>query len=404
MSVTGVSANLAPLIQSVLDINKQLDTLQQQLGTGQKSETYGGLGAQSGVAVALNAQLAALSSYDQTITNVGTTVSLQQQVLQQVAKTAATVQASAVQQSSFTIGGSGQTTVQSSAADALNQILSALNSQGGNGYLFSGSALNQPSVDTADHILNGNGAAAGLRQVVTERNQADLGADGLGRLVIPAAAGAAVSVSEDAAGSAFGLKLAAVSSTLTNAVVTGPSGSPAGIGIDLSGGNPNNGDTVTFTFSLPDGTAQTLQLQATTSATPGANQFSIGATPTATAANLQAALTAGVAQIGSTSLSAASAMAACQQFLRRSADACFRYAGDCYSADRRNKRQHRILVHGQQRPRLDSVKRHRAYRSDDERRLRHPGERTRHSLARAERRGVGGDQLFHKRPECGSEL
>jgi len=314
MSVTGVSANLAPLIQSVLDINKKLDTLQQQLSTGQKSETYGGLGAQSGVAVALNAQLAALSSYDQTITNVGTTVSLQQQVLQQVAKTAATVQASAVQQSSFTIGGSGQTTVQSSAADALNQILSALNSQGGNGYLFSGSALNQPSVDTADHILNGNGAAAGLRQVVTERNQADLGADGLGRLVIPAAAGAAVSVSEDAAGSPFGLKLAAVSSTLTNAVVTGPSGSPAGIGIDLSGGNPNNGDTVTFTFSLPDGTAQTLQLQATTSATPGANQFSIGATPAATAANLQAALTAGVAQIGSTSLSAASAMAAANNF------------------------------------------------------------------------------------------
>ena len=223
MSVTGVSPYLAPLIQSVLDANQRLDTLQQQLSSGQKSQDYGGLGSQSGVAVALNAQLAALSSYDNTITNVGTTVSLQQQVLQQVAKTAGIVQTASVQQLNFSIDGTGQTTVQKSAADELNQMLSALNTQGGNGYLFSGTATDQPAVDTADHILNGNGAAAGLRQVVAERQQADLGSNGLGRLVIPPAAGATVSVSEDAAGSPFGLKLTAVDSTLTNGVVTGPS-------------------------------------------------------------------------------------------------------------------------------------------------------------------------------------
>ena len=314
MTVTGVSGNTALLLQSVLNVNKQLDTLQQQLSSGQKSQTYGGLGGQSGVAVALNAQLAALSSYDDTITNVGTSIGLQQQVLQQVAKAASTVQASAVQSSTFAVDGTGQTTAQKSAQDELNQILSALNTQGGNGYLFSGNAVDQPSVDTADHILNGNGAAAGLKQVVAERNQADLGSNGLGRLVIPAAAGATVSVSEDVAGSPFGLKLAAVNSTLANAAVSGPSGSPPAISVDLSGGNPNDGDTITYTFTLPDGTAQTLQLQATTSATPGTNQFSIGATPAATAANLQAALTAGVSQIGSTSLAAASAIAAADNF------------------------------------------------------------------------------------------
>ncbi len=128
--------------------------------------------------------------------------------------------------------------------------------------------------------------------------QADLGADGLGRLVIPAAAGTAVSVSEDAASSPFGLKLAAVNSSLTGATVTGPTGSPPAISVDLGATNPNDGDSISFTFTLPDGTTQTLQLQATTSATPGPNQFTIGATPAATAANLQAALTAGVTQIG----------------------------------------------------------------------------------------------------------
>ena len=174
--------------------------------------------------------------------------------------------------------------------------------------------MNQPSVDTADHILNGNGAQAGLKQVIAERNQADLGADGLGRLVIPAAVGATVAVSEDAASSPFGLKLAGVNSTLTGATVTGPAGSPAAISVALGASNPNNGDAITYTFSLPDGTSQTLQLQATTSAPPGPNQFTIGATPAATAANLQAALTAGVSKIGSTSLSAASAMAASNDF------------------------------------------------------------------------------------------
>src|ERR1700688_1200167 len=309
MSVSGVSSNVSPLLQSALNIDSQLNTLQQQLGSGQKADTYAGLGAQGGVAVALNAQLAALSSFDDTITNVGTTVNLQQSVLQQIASVGSAVQASTVQQSNFAIDSTGQTTVQKTAQDQLNQILSMLNTQGGNGYLFSGSGLNQPAVDTADHILNGNGAQAGLKQVIAERNQADLGANRLGRLVITAASGTTVSVSEDVAGSTFGLKLAGVSSSLTGAIVTGPAGSPATISVNLGASNPNNGDTVTYTFSMPDGTSQTLQLQATNSATPGPNQFTIGATPGVTAINLQAALTAGVSQIGSTSLSAASAMA-----------------------------------------------------------------------------------------------
>src|SRR6185437_4774948 len=122
------------------------------------------------------------------------------------------------------------------------------------------------------------------------------------------------SVHEDVAGSVFGLKLAGVSSSLTGATVTGPTGSLDTISVALGASNPNNGDSVTYTFTLPDGTSQTLQLQATTSATPGPNQFTIGATPAATAINLQAALTAGVRQIGQTSLSAASAMAASNDF------------------------------------------------------------------------------------------
>ena len=312
MSVTSVSPQLAPLIQSVLNINDRLTDLQTQLSTGMKSQTYAGLGPQSGIVVGLNAQLAALGSYNDTITAAGANIGVVQTVLQQIAGIGSTVQQSA-SVPKFAIDASGQTSAQKSAADQLNQILSMLNSQGSNGYLFSGSGVDTPAVDSADHILNGNGAQAGLKQVIDERNQADLGSNGLGRLVIPAAAGSTVSVSEDVAGSPFGLKLAGVNSSLTGAVASGPSGSPPAISVNLAG-NPSDGDTITYTFDLPDGSSQTLTLQATTSATPGANQFTIGATPALTAANLQAALTAGVQQIGSTSLSAASAMAASNNF------------------------------------------------------------------------------------------
>ncbi len=76
-------------------------------------------------------------------------------------------------------------------------------------YLFSGRAVDQPPVETTDHILNGDGLKAGLKQIIDERRQADLGASGLGRLVVGAPAGASTSLTEDAV-SPFGFKLAGV--------------------------------------------------------------------------------------------------------------------------------------------------------------------------------------------------
>jgi flagellar hook-associated protein 3 FlgL len=313
MALSGISPSVSPLIQSTLELKSQLDNLQQQLGTGQKSQNYAGLGSQGGIAVSLNAQMATLGSFDSAMTVVGTTISLQQQVLQQVGSVGSSVQ-TAMATPSFTLDNTGQTPVQKSAVSQLDQIVGLLNTEGGNGYLFSGNAVNQPSVASADNILNGNGTQAGLKQVIAERLQADQGSNGLGRLVISAPSSTSVKVSEDAAGSPFGLKLASVNSSLTGATVTGPAGSPPSISVDLGATNPNNGDTISYTFTLPDGTSQTVQLQATSSPSPGTNQFAIGATSADTAANLQAALTAQITQIGQTSLPAASAVAAANNF------------------------------------------------------------------------------------------
>ena len=269
MSISGVGAGNPPAVQSMINLQNQLDQLSQELGSNQKSSTYSGLGSQSGVTVGLDAQLAAINGYSNAITDVGTSLTVAQTALQQIAASGTTVLDSINQGGSFSIDNTGQTQVQESAASQLEQILSTLNTQAGNQYLFSGTAVKQPSVVSMDEILNGNGAQAGLKQVIAERNQADLGANGLGRLVIPAAVGSTVSISEDVAGSPFGFKLASVNSSLTGATVTGPSGSLAAISVDLGATNPNNGDSITFMFNLPDGTTQNLTLQATPSATPG---------------------------------------------------------------------------------------------------------------------------------------
>jgi flagellar hook-associated protein 3 FlgL len=321
MTVQGVSGTATLMTQSLVNLRSQLDDLQRQLSTGQKSDTYAGLGVQRGLTVGLQSQLSAMSGFDNTITAVGTQLSVAQTTLQEIDQSAHTIKQTAVN-SAFVIDQTGQTTDQQTANGQLDQVLAALNTQAGDNYIFSGMSPDKPAVDTVDHILNGNGAQAGFKQVLGERQQAD-GVGALGRLLVPAAVGAQATIAEDAVGSPFGLKLASVTSNLTGgATVTGPSGPPANpnsIAVDFSGGNPANGDTIKFTFNLPDGTTQDLTLTATTSATPGPNQFTIGATPAATAANFQGALSTSVGQIADTTLYGASATAASNDFFNTDA-------------------------------------------------------------------------------------
>ena len=313
MSITGPGSVTAAAVLAQMNMGKQLDQLSQELGTGQAAQTYSGLGSQAGLALALNAQLSAVDGYDSTATTVGTTLSIAESVLNQIASLGGTVEQSVAQQGAFSLDNTGQTPTQEAAGSYLGQLLSLLNTQVGNNYIFSGSAVNQPSVAGIDEILNGNGGAAGLKQVISERQQADLGANGLGRLLIPAPSGSTVSISEDAANSPFGFKLAGVNSSLTGATVSGPSGSPPSMSVDLTA-NPNPGDSISFNLTLPDGSSQTVTLQATAASPPGANQFTIGATPSGTASNLQAALTTAVGSLAQTSLPAASAIAAANNF------------------------------------------------------------------------------------------
>jgi hypothetical protein len=319
MAINGVTYGTSSILnQTVLNLKNQMTTLQSQLTSGEKSTTYAGMGVNEGFAIAARSQMANISAFTDTMTNINTNIGVANTALQALVSIGTTVQNGA-NSTAQTLNSSGQTSAQQVAAAQLSSMLGVLNTQSGDRYLFSGNAINTPSVASYNDIINGTTTQAGLKQVIAERQQADLGANGLGRLVLSSPTPTSVQLVEDAAGSPFGLKLAAVSSTLTGATVSGPAGSPAAVSVALGATNPNNGDTVSFQFNLPDGTTQQIQLTASSATPPPTGSFAIGATPTATAANLNAALNTAVGTLANTSLVAASAIEAGNEFFSSAA-------------------------------------------------------------------------------------
>jgi flagellar hook-associated protein 3 FlgL len=311
MSISSIGAQSTLIMKQLVQMRAQFDDLQRQLGTGHKSATYSGLGIDRGVTVSLNSQLSAISSYDDTIQNVMARINLMNTALGNMISISSQVKAAMVQANGVS-NGSGAEVAQQTGLNSLDQLLALLNAQAGDRYLFSGRATDTPAVETLDHIMNGNGSRAGLKQLINERNQADLGADGRGRLTIGAGGPNTVQVDEQA--TTFGFKLGSITSTVAGATTSGPTGAPPSMSIDFSAAAPTPGQTVTVRLNLPDGTSENLTLTATTDSPPGANEFTIGGTPGQTATNFQAALTTSIEKLGASALTAASAVAASSEF------------------------------------------------------------------------------------------
>jgi flagellar hook-associated protein 3 FlgL len=333
MAINSIGFNNSLFGQAVLNLNSQLTNLSTQLATGEKSTTYSGMGSGEGFAIAARQQLSNISAFTTTITNVNTSINAANTALQSLSAISTTVQSDAAS-TPQDINSTGQTIGQQNALTELSSMVGILNTQAGDRFLFSGSAINTPAVADANSILNGSGTQAGLKQVIAERAVAD-GTTGLGRLTIstPTTTGTApatttsFSVAEDAAGSPFGLKLSSVTSSLTGATVTGPSGSPAAVSFSFGSTNPNPGDAVTLNFNLPDGTTSSVTLTASSTTPAPANTFAIATLPggapdpATTAANLNAALNTAIGKVANTDLVAASAVAAGNDFFDPSSSA-----------------------------------------------------------------------------------
>ncbi|MDK9696713.1 MAG: flagellar biosynthesis protein FlgL [Siculibacillus sp.] len=298
------------LVQQLGVMRGRLDDLTQQLTTGIRSQTYGGLGVERDLALAYQGRLTKVESYQQTIETLDVRMQVGDKTLTQLAELASGLKGS-LDPNSYNLSTTGVTDAQTYALESLNAFTSLLNTDVAGRYIFSGAAIDTEPVIGVDAMLDGADGKAGLRQLIEERRQADQGADGRGRLTL-SAVGNTVTLAEDG-DHPFGMKLSTVTSTLSNASVTGPTGTPATLDVVLSG-QPEDGDVLTVTFSLPDGSTAKIDLEAGRTNDTSAGTFQIGATPDDTAANLANLIDEKIAALGETDLVAASAVQAGNEF------------------------------------------------------------------------------------------
>jgi flagellar hook-associated protein 3 FlgL len=317
-TITGLTSSAVIQAQQLVQMQQQLSDLSSQLGSGKKSQTYGGLGIDRGLDVNLRGTLSRLDAYEASVSTVNTRVQLQNLSLDRLGTISQNTQSQMLAPQDFKLIANGQTNAQIQARDSLDEALNLLNQKAGNTYLFSGTATDTPATDTVDHILNGNGTAVGLKQVISERLLADQGSDGRGRLAPPSALGSTVTLAEDGV-HPFGYKLAGASTDIVGAIVTGPSGAPPSLSINLGGVNPPDGATVHVQLNLPDGTSTSIDLTASSAVPTPAGSFAIGATVANTATNLAAAIDTKIQSLAKTDLAAASAVAASNNFFNTDA-------------------------------------------------------------------------------------
>ncbi|WP_234679472.1 flagellar protein [Bradyrhizobium monzae] len=331
MSISSINYGSSVLGAQIRNINQQLTDLSTQLSTGKLSQNYSGMGTNEGFAIASRAQLSNIAAYTDTITNVNVNINLANTALQSLTTIRNTVQTGS-STSSQDLNVNGQTVAQNTAAAQFGSMVGVLNTQSGNRYLFSGTAYNTQSVANASDIINGTTTQAGLKAVMAERQAADLGANGMGRLVQSQPSTTSVQVAEDSPASPFGLKISAVSSTLTGATVTGPSGSPVSFSVSFGATPPNNGDKISVQFSLPDGSTEQVDLTASTATPVPVGSFAIDTgnptavppvapNPVTTATNFNAALNTAITKLANTSLVAASAVTAGDNFFNTDSSA-----------------------------------------------------------------------------------
>src|SRR5436305_12889047 len=76
MTVSGVGIKTSILASRILDLQSQFDSLQTQLATGKKSDTYAGMGGNRGFAAALRPQTSGIDAVADTMTNGTTRIDL----------------------------------------------------------------------------------------------------------------------------------------------------------------------------------------------------------------------------------------------------------------------------------------------------------------------------------------
>ncbi len=299
-------------------IHTLVDQTAQQMATGKVGNTYASLGGNAALSIDLTSKLSHLDSYGESVSSANLSLSTVNQAITSFTDLATKVTSgplSAIKATDRTSRASTQTSLRAQLASMLDYI----NAKDGNSYIFAGRVSETaPALDVAT-ILDGDHASgkAGLSAYVAERQRADLGTTGQGRLAVTLdTGGTGVTLAKEASNPVFGMTVNSVSAGLDKATATLSSSVPTSLDIAFSG-VPAAGSSITITFGLPDGGTTDVTLSAT-SGSPSANQFSVGTDAASTAVNFQTALTTALTTAASTALSNSSALKAAQDFFAAS--------------------------------------------------------------------------------------
>ena len=187
MAFTGIGATSALSLQAIVDMRKQLDDLQRQLGTGKKSDSYAGLGLDRGLTVGLRSHLSAIAGYQQHDHPGRRAARPGADRADAVRQRRRRRPRSTVLQSQYALHGGTQTQDQNERqGHARFAARPAQHARPTGAICFPAAASIRPPVEIRRPHPQRRWRPAGLKQIIDERRQADLGASGLGRLVIGA--------------------------------------------------------------------------------------------------------------------------------------------------------------------------------------------------------------------------
>lgn len=307
-----ISTSRSHLYQAVSLSRQQSDDLQRQLATGLRSETYGGLGLERRQVIEFNADISQITGYLRGIDQAQVRIDILDETLTQIRDTISNSRSSSLS-TNFDLDTEGKTLFQNESYARFHDVASILNTEAGGRYIYGGRNVSEKPVVAPDEILEGAGSRAGFYQIADERQQADLGADLKGRLVVSQPSASEVNLAEDGT-HPFGFKISGLNNALSGVTATGPAGSPAAINLDIGANSLQDGERVTVQLTLPDGTQRDIQLTATSGTPDGVGEFQIGASAGDTANNLTAALNTELLRVADTELRAASQFAAADDF------------------------------------------------------------------------------------------
>lgn len=317
-------------------------TLQMQLGTGEKASNLAEMGRDLPMSLSVRQRLSKIEGFTANIETVNLRLSFLDKTMSRFDKLEAEARSSAVQ-GQYGTNNVNMAMLPSLSHARLDELVTLLNSDVAGRYLFGGSNTDSAPLPDTKALLEGLGGKAGFKAIVTERQKADAGADGLGRLksVIDPATPNTFTLSEDG-DHPFGFKVSTVSSSGTGISVTTqpqpipqpiPGGPYLGDQVSVTFNDPlavQEGDTVTIGLTLPDGTETQIAMRAVTAAnaTGAPGEFVIGLDANETTANFQTVFNARLANVSDSELSAASTFAASKNFFNGPGEPVLRVDGD----------------------------------------------------------------------------